>query len=671
MYQSIVENTCAVLDSLPTPIPDSGILAGFGREITLPYQDMFLNDNYHFPMGTAFLEYGIPGVAEKAAASALTVSDPLRRELLESISLVYRRIGNYFRRYARAAEQAAAGKDARLLRMAAHLSALADRRPEHFDEALQLVFLLWRLRLLHSRGGDIGRLDVHLRPFYQRDMETGYTNDREVLELLCEFWRWLNRVNSGDSLINVMVGGKNPDGTDAGSQLSVLMLHATKRCALTEPHINVRVHRQLNPAIYQAMLEVQFMGQGQAAVYNDEVIIPSLIRRGVPEELAYAYTNDGCTEIMLDGYSGIEFHHIDAVATFELAFNNGRWGERAYSKPIQYWHKDGEARYYTPDAVPGFASGDPECCTTFQEFLSMFLAQYRFQTWEKAEDLRQRQEALLREGRSSVLLNGTYAFVLDSGLDILHGGFPYTNYMLFSGSLPTVADCLMAVKKAVFDEKRFTIPQIKAALKQNFEGYEAMRQYLLSAPKFGNDNDQVDSLAACLANHFCDWLTEYQAQTAFTISPALVGWRFLEEAYGISATPDGRRYGDPIAEHFCPTPGRAVNGPTVILQSVAKASDAIAKANGVCAVHLSLPRNLGDSDEAGLTILNALVSGALDSGLNHLNIAIYDAQLLKLAQQDPEHHRDIVVRVWGYSARFVDLCKEMQNHVISRIVRTA
>ena len=665
MYEQIVANTLETIEKLPVPVPVRGGLAGITKEYRAPMQPMFMNDNYHYAMGTAYLSLGVLGVAEKAQKNSEQFSAE-NKELLLGIAETYKAVAKYFARYAKAVKEAA-GKDARLLRIADNLSALSKKAPEHFDEALQLVYLIWKLRVLKQCGADIGRLDVHLRKYYDNDIASGYTTDDEVLELLCRFWEMLNENDSGDTLINVTVAGRNVDGSDAGSRLSVLMLEASKRCAMSEPHINVRVHKNLAPEIREKMLEVQLMGQGQATMYNDEVIIPSLVKFGVPEELACNYTNDGCSEVTLDGYSGIEFGHIDAVAAFELAFNNGDWAKRTYRKESKYVNNWNEKRFYVPDAVPGFESGRIEDCKTFEEFYEMFLKQYKFQVRYQACALRRTCEDRFAGATTSVLLNGTYDCVLESGKDILRGAFPLEDYMLFSGSLPTVADCLIAVKHLVFEKKLYTVAEIKEAIRVNYEGFEPMRRQMLSAPKFGNDIDEVDNLAADMANHFCDWLYEYREESGFAVLPALYAWRFLDEAYGIAATPDGRKYADPISEHYCPTPGKAVNGPTAIIKSVAKAKDAIFKATGITAFDITLPRNLGETDKESLAILELLNNAAVENGLSHMNIGIYDAELLREAQKDPENHKDIVVRVWGFSARFVDLCEEMQDHVISRI----
>ncbi|MBQ7246994.1 MAG: hypothetical protein IJS22_02755 [Lachnospiraceae bacterium] len=670
MYERILNNTIEELRKLPTPVPAKGRLAGFGREYSAPDGPMFTEDNYHYPMGTSYLKSGVAGVSQRAAVSAMKAEDPRNRELLEAISVVYGEVAAWIRRYSESVLQEA-GSDDRIRRIGENLSVIASRAPEHFDQALQLVYLMWKIRCLNKPGADIGRLDVHLRKWYEDDISSGYTTDEEVLSELCDFWELLNTNDSGDTLINVMVGGMNPDGSDAGSRLSVLMLEATKRCRKTEPHINVRVHPKLHPDIRRAMLEVQLMGHGQATMYNDEVVIPGLIAFGVPEELAYTYTNDGCTEIMLDGNSGIEFAHVDVVAAFELAFNNGEWAPRTYRKKVSYWNKAGDEHYYTPDCVTGFESGRIEDCSSFEEFYQQFLDQYRFQVRNKCSFLKRMEDDRLAGGVSSVFLNGTYDFVIESGLDIMRGGFPFADYMMFAGSIPTAADCLTAVKELVFDKKEYSVAEIKEAIRVNFEGYEVMRQKMLAAPKFGNDLDEVDELAADIARHFCDWLDEYRRMTGFGMLPALLGWRFLEEAYGIAATPDGRRYGDPIAEHYCATPGKATHGPTALIASISKAKDSIARSIGVCPVHMTLPGNLGSSYEENIDILDKLGRAAFESGLNQMNIAIYDTKLLREAQKDPENHQDLIIRVWGYSARFVDLCTEMQEHVISRVARSA
>ncbi|MBR7098237.1 MAG: hypothetical protein IKC59_02385, partial [Clostridia bacterium] len=314
-------------------------------------------------------------------------------------------------------------------------------------------------------------------------------------------------------------------------------------------------------------------------------------------------------------------------------------------KPIHYYHKDDPEKIYKPDVYYGFASGRVEDCKTYEEFYQCFLKQFEYQVNCQCNKLMEQAQKRRDKGETSLLLSGTYDFVLENGIDLSCGGFPVEYYQMFSGSLTTVADCLCAVMRSVYDEKRYTIEELKKATAKNFEGFEPMRRVLLGYPKFGNDIDEVDLIAADLADKFCDYLDTYSKKNGVRIIPDLLGHRYLEEAHGIAATFDGRKYGDPIAEHFCATPGRAINGPTALINSIGKAN--LARACGVAAVHVSLPRRLADTKEQSLEILRTLVETAGEKGFNMINISIYDINVLKEAQKHPEQYEDVIIRVWA------------------------
>ena len=269
------------------------------------------------------------------------------------------------------------------------------------------------------------------------------------------------------------------------------------------------------------------------------------------------------------------------------------------------------------------------------------------------------------EGAANALLNGSFPQTLYSGGDVVRGDLKLDCLMIFSGSLPTAADGLAAIKEVVFDRKLYTMTEVLAALRDNFTGHDALRARLSAAPKFGNDDDLPDLIAARLERHFCEAVKQYGDSKGLLLWPALIGYKFVQEALVTGATPDGRRWKDPIGEHYSPTPGRARLGPTALLCSAAKAP--LKKAFGVAPVHISLSRQLVDGASGDRGLLSTLVQAAGDMGLNMLNVAIYDVAQLREAQRDPKNHADIIVRVWGYSARFIDLSPEMQNHVIRRV----
>ncbi len=669
-YQTITESSIHAIRNLPVEIPPEGVIAGFISAATDSIGPARANDNRHYPMGTAYLTRGVTGIAEMAEARLRECTDERSRRLYEGISAVYREISAYFARHTEVLDEmvASAGTSEEADRLTAirrSMTALAVGAPATFEQAVQLFFMMWRLRCMRIHDcACIGRLDVQLYPFYRRDMENGILTEERALDLICQLWNRINECGSGDTLIQLMVGGQDADGNDETNDLSLLMLRASRIVGKTEPHINVRFHKNTRPDFREEAYRLQLMGHGQAAVYNDDVLIPALIRSGMPAEIACRYANNGCTEIVFDGLSGIEFNHIDIVAVFELALNNGQLTPKN-ARPVPYFHRDHEKYFYTPDVAFGFESGDTDSLASYEEFYDIFLKQYRHQFESKLDQLRN-QYLAMQESDSSIILNGTFDSVLETGRDLYAGGLPADSMMVFAGSIPTAADCLAAVKRVVYEEKRTDMPTLKRALAADFVGYEPLRAMLLKAPKFGNDSDEVDLIAADIARHACDWADEYSEKHGVRICAALIGWRFLQEAYGVGATPDGRRYGDPIAEHYCATPGRAVNGPTALINSITKAD--LSRACGVAAAHITLPAAVSRDESVGLATLRSLTEAALRQGIVMLNISIYDVEALKKAQITPEEYPDLIVRVWGFSARFIDLSREMQDHVIRRIL---
>lgn len=668
-YRKEIEKEVEVIKALPVVIPEKGLIAGYAK--FLPPMGPFglmKNDNFHYPMGTTYLEMGISGVRDYARKQMLLQKDKEKKHFYEGIAIVYDEIHNYLLRYV-SELNSLLNKEKnkeeidRLTKIKESFERITGGKPITLLDGLQLVFIMSRIRCLDWHA-DLGRLDQHLYPFYLHDIKNNNLTDEECVQLLLNFYDRINEVGSGDTLINIMLGGSDEQGNDVSNELSICMLKAGLLEKGSEPHLNFRIHKKAKKEFLEYAYRLQALGRGQGTLYNDETIIPELVKHGTPIEYACRYMNDGCTEIMLDGCDTIDFNHIDAVACFVLAMYNGVL-PKVDKKPVPYLTAIDEAREYTPDVEVGYQSGVIEKCQTFEEFYQVFKKQWEYQTnfrWKQQYDeyLNQKENINI-----SYFLNGTFKDALESGLGIYQGGLKKNTRMVFSGSIPTVANCLMAIKEYVFDKKQYTISQIKEACEHNFEGYEVMRQQLLHAPKFGNDIDEVDLLAKRVADDFVNVLENNYRKTGIFIAPAYLGWRFVEEAYGIGATPDGRRYGDPIAEHYCPTPGTAKNGPTAILNSICKAN--LYKAVGVAATHISLPAPNKGEEEKSVLMCKTLSESAFKKGIVMLNLAIYDVDTLKDAKIHPENHQDLIVRVWGFCARFVDLSDQMQDHIISRV----
>lgn len=662
------------LKEAPVVIPEEGTIAGFSRlnekEVRMPdsVKDVWPYDNLHFSMGTTFLDYGFAGVARQAQKAIKPDMAPEYRANLEAISEAYDAVCLYIGRHAdevkKRMETAKKEQLCRLELMYETLLQLAVGEPKTFRQALQAFYFAWKMRGFSS-SSTMGRLDQYLYPFYRADVEKGIETPESVLELICEFWRLVNKTASGDTLMNAMLGGQTVQGEDMTNDLSVLMMKATESVGMAEPHVNYRYHKNTRKDLLDAAARVQLQGGGQATMYNDEVIIPALIEAGVPRELAYDYTNDGCTEIIIDQKSTIFFETFDIVKCFEMAFFNGNPPPLPGEANVELWTKNAPVKEWKTMLEEGYSSGDMTQMTSFEECFDAFKKQFSYQVRRSLKGLVRQYHRSCEQEAAPPFLNGSYKETLFTGMDCHRNGLPMKCVTMFAGSIPTAADCLAAIKETVFEKKLFTIGELQQAVAANFEGYETTRQRLLRAPKFGNDIDSVDDIAADIGNLFCDLVKEASEESGLIIWPALLGWTFVQEAYFTGATPDGRRWKDPISEHYSPTPGRATNGPTAIMCSCGKGP--LKRAFGTAPVQLSLSRSVLPANEQGLETVKALTRAAVKKEFVMLNIAAYDVETLKKAQKNPEQYEDVIVRVWGYSARFVDLSESMQNHVIARV----
>lgn len=652
--------------SAPIVIPNDNMFAGlvqddaWEKSVSPP-----VGDNKHFPMGCEW-KRGLKGVADAARARmAQGGLDDEQRETLQGVAEVYEEMVAFARRHADAIDPADAAK----ADMRGNLLAIVAGPPQTFAQALQLYYLLWRIRSVRIHPvvstATLGRFDQYFIEYYERDIANGTATREKTLALIEDFYYKLNLCNSGDTLMTLTVSGTDVDGKDLTNELSYLFLEASYNVAMTEPHVSVRLHKNTPQRLRQLVNKRLMLGHGQPTMYFDEAVIPELIAAGIPKEYAVNYGSNGCSEIILDGCGKIQFSQVEAVKALELTMYNGSQIKLPGDPIGHYWTHKAEAEYDVPDSMVGYRSGDPLIFDCYEDLEAAYLDQYNAQLDKQLMLLIKHRHDEMKNGVTHPLYNGSLKNTLEHGWDMLKGGLPPYGMTMFSGSLPTAADGLAAVKKVVFEDKAYTMLQVIDAMKANFEGYDELRAALLAAPKFGNDDDFVDLIAKRLAENFIARTMDYSRKVGITISPTLLGYLFLKESRITGATPDGRKWKDPIAEHFSPTPGRAVNGPTAILKSVAKTK--VKSAFGSGEIQISLPPF--NDYEKGLAVLNTLIQFAQTHDFNMLNIAIYDIEKFRAAQKDPANHADVIIRVFGYNARFIDLSDQLQEHVMARILQ--
>lgn len=665
-----------LFESYEVSIPQSGLLAGLHgpverKKIPKGFDGalFFEMDNMHYPMGDAVLEYGISGIIQRTQDRQPGDTGETA-EYRRGICSIYREVKAFVKQHgeralALAEEAEEEAEKNRLDRIARCCEHLTQEAPQGFLEAMQLFWFLYLLRSPFG-GGCIGRLDQKLYPFVCKDRERGCWDREEALSVIEEFYRKLNGMTTGDTLRNLMLSGQNSAGEDETNELTYLFLEAYEKTQDAEPHLNVRIHAGTPQRLKDACIRLLALGKGQPTLYFDENILPAMEQAGISRADACCYANDGCTETVYEGKSGIAFWQHEMVKTVELTIFNGQ--ENPFIYPVQMSKNRKGAWLFTPHTglETGFASGRLSDMHSFEDFLNAFFRQLSFQLSRWIGVIDKKIEADEKDTLTSPFVGGTFRECVKTGRDPLRGGgFTVENYQLLSGTVTTAADCLRGVEYSVFEKKLCTLAELANALAADFEGYEILRSHLLHAPKFGNGDARTDELAAMIAGHFLDQVNAYRSRSGKRIRPGLYNIDFKIFANVTGATPDGRKFRDPIGEHCSPTPGAALCGPTAIVESASRLPMREGYASSVLQLTLD-----GSSFVMGAQrerIIEGLMEGSRKAGVPVWNLSMYDREELLDAQKNPEKHRDLIVRVWGFNARFVELDEELQAHIIRRV----
>ncbi len=605
-------------------------------------RDFLTGFDHHAPDYAALLRDGVGGLLARIDAS------PARAVFLASMRRAVEGFSAFLHRWAVRAEAAATGAYADLLRVqAAMLTRLAMEPPATLWEALQLLLLAHQAFQLDERYAmAFGRLDQLLYPFYDADMRAGRFTDDEAQALLDHF---IAKVAHPGDIQNICLGGMDADGRDAVNPVSFMLLEAVKRIGKPGGNVTVRVHPGTSDRFLRKCAEVIRTGIGFPALYNDAVEIPALVAQGYPLAEARDYCFVGCIEAFIPG-------------------RMGPWADGRFSllRCVNLALHDGLDTVTGAQAGPH--TGEP---ATWESFYAAFLTHLRDGLAAHVAGL----NAMLLDAEAraddltSPLLSALTADCIARGLDVCAGGARYPgNHGVAGMGVGSTADALMAVKRYVYDEPRFTLPELRAMLAANFAGFPAERRLLLSAPKYGNDDAEVDAIAVDVARAFGEEVLRYRTPRGghyWGLMAANV--QNVSAGREVGATPDGRRAFEPLSDAASPTFGRDVHGPTAVARSGAKLDYALAPGGNVINMKFHPTALAGEEGLAGLT---ALVRGCFALGGAQLQFNTTDRTLLREAMIHPEAHRDLVVRVSGFSAYFVSLEAAVQEDILARSEHT-
>ena len=539
-----------------------------------------------------------------------------------------------------------------------------------FKEAIQSVWFIQLILQIESNGHSLsyGRFDQYMYPYYKKDHDENKITDEEVLELLDCLWiktLTVNKVRSQSHTLssagspmyqNVTIGGQTTDKEDAVNDLSFLVLRSVAQTRLTQPNLTVRYHKNLNKEFYDECIEVVKLGFGMPAFNNDEVIIPSFMNWGVKEEDAYNYSAIGCVETAVPGKWGYRctgMSYVNFPRVLLCTMNNGvdvTSGKR-FTKGYGYF-KDFK---------------------TYEELVD---------AWDKTVREITRYSVIVENAIDKaserdvpdILCSCLTDDCIGRGKTIKEGGAIYDFISGLQVGIANMADSLAAIKKLVYEEKKITQEQLWNAIIDNFNSEEnqKIQQMLVNdAPKYGNDNDYVDQLVVEAYDSYLDEIKKYP-NTRFGRGP-IGGIRYggtssisanVGQGMGTYATPDGRKAWEPLAEGCSPAHNCDKSGPTAVFKTVSKLPTE--KITGGVLLNQKMTPTMIATEE-NKQKLEMLIS-AFFNRLHgyHVQYNIVSKETLIDAQNHPEKHKDLIVRVAGYSAFFNVLSKKTQDDIIGR-----
>jgi len=566
-----------------------------------------------------------------------------KSDFYQALLITVEGMQQYIRRHAEKAESLiGAGQydDNEFKTLSAVCRNIADNKPSSFREAVQLQWFL----MMFTDYDSFGRYDQYMRCFYEDGINTGIAGNKHTTreEAKDIFKAMLLRVDECGAILNMTIGGITPTGEDAVNDLTYLILEATRELKLKGPNLCLRINKFNTEKLWNEAGKSLSTGQALPALYNDEVFINMLKNNGITEEDANNYTLAGCSQAVIPGKSNFNCDvglYVPAKM-LDLALHNGfdtRTGKQVGPK-----------------------TGNPASFTSYDQFYTAYREQMKYCV-DKGTALND-QDVRARSNMFSTVRTLLIPECIKKGISVMQGGATYNGIQGEVIGITNTANSLTAIKQLVFDEKKITFNELIRALDTNFVGYENIRSMLLKVPKFGNDTEEPDKIRSEITRDIYSELLSHEAEHGGVHWPGEVIFSYhLSEGIYVGALPDGRYAYTVLADSAGPTQGTDTNGLTSVLNSAAKLPFDL-----LCtSINLNLKFPKTTWEENKQKILLALQT-YFKTGGSQLQINVTDTKLLKDAIKNPQNHKNLIVRVGGFSAYFIHLEKDLQLEIISR-----
>lgn len=583
-----------------------------------------------------------------------------------SIKIVASGIIKFANRYSDKAEELAREENSlerknELMEISRICKKVPENPPETFYEAIQFLWFV-QLGCIISENPlslNLGRFDQYMYPYYESDIKSNKITEEKAQELIEALWiklsEWIWTISSNtagyfagyNQFQNLTVGGRKRDGSDATNDLSYMCLKAAANVKTHQPGLSVRIHSGCPEEFLMAVCKLVKMGTGFPAIHNDNVGSQMLLRAGYEPEDARDWNNCGCV-----------------VPHFR---KTGEWTSAAninFGAALEYALNEGKSRL-THESM-GLSEKNASEFDTYEEVKNAFLKQLANlikHTVIGTVIAQQLHTELVPRPFLSTCVDGC----MDKGRDLSKGGAKYNIGPVLTGiGLGVVSNSLAVIKKLIFEENITTLEELNKAMNADWNGYEELRKKALSVPKYGNDNEYVDSIAVEISDFYYREVTKYKDIFGSKFNSAFMGIsNYIPTGRVIGATPCGRKAGTPLSEGVSPFTGSDTNTLLAAMKSAAKVNHDVH--TGGTLLNLRLSPEFLKSDR-GLRNLEAIIRAYFSLGGFHVQFNTVSNEILRKAQESPEDYKDLLVRVAGYSTQFVNLSKEVQDAIIARTV---
>ncbi|MEA3400324.1 MAG: pyruvate formate lyase family protein [Armatimonadota bacterium] len=664
----------------------------------------FVSEGHMAPDYPTVCQQGLDGLLRRIddALRALVPGDPQtpeKQDFYEAARIALTGLQTLIERYADLAEQMAGeAEDERwaeeLREIAGVCRRVAHEPPRSFREAIQLGWFMFLGCALenstHHHCFGPGRLDQWLWRFWEAERQAGTLDEELAEDLLAQLLIKCNEFQGPSmSAVILVIGGRRPDGSDATNELSWRILELADRVQMYFPGIDISWHADIDEAFMRRAISLLRNGRGQPSLFNSDVIVRGLVRRGVPFEHAVDHLPSTCTETSIMGRSNphVAWPYVNVAMCLLYALFGGVHPEKGHARdfaadvglrlsdPPQSWTARGAGipacgrslpandRAGTetgPSKRPG--NGVPQ---TYAELRAAFMAVLGHAVHGAVIQCN-RDLHLQAQHRPFPLLSCFIEGCIETGRNISHGGALYNFIQPEAVGVSNVVDALAAIRTLVAQRGEATLEDFRAAIREDFEGHEDLRRAIQrECPKHGNDEPLVNELFGEVAGGWCDLIEGHTNLLGGPFLPGFLGWTvWIRYGEMTPATPDGRRAGEPLANSIMSCTGVKLKGFPSLVRSITERFDH-SRALGGTTCNVRFQANVLDEDH-GVDALKGLSEAALDLGAYQLQFNLASTEAMRAAQESPDEYRDLLVRIGGYLVPFVLLPPKAQEEVIAR-----